>query len=74
MEGVDPIKDKKALNDSMIARKNIKAKKKQPKRPQENPNKIKETEENLRKRQCHQNNQQIGYLEATEFMIQRIQT
>ena len=49
MEGVDPIKDKKALNDSMIARKNIKAKKKQPNRPQENPKKIKETEENLRK-------------------------
>ena len=71
---MDPIKDKKALNYPMIANKKIKAKKEQPNRPQENPKKIKETQEPPKKRQCHQNNQQIGYLEATEFMIQRIQT
>ena len=44
---LDPIKDKKALNDPMIANKKIKAKKEQPNRPQENPKKIKETQENL---------------------------
>ena len=48
MVKVNPIKDKKALNDSMIASEEIKAKKEQPNRPQENPKKIKETQENLR--------------------------
>ena len=46
MEGVDPIKDKKALNDPMIASKQIKAKKRHPIRLQENPRDIvKETQE-----------------------------
>ena len=46
---LDPIKDKKALNYPMIANKKIKAKTEQPNRPQENPKKVKETQENLKK-------------------------
>ena len=49
MEGVDPIKDKKAPTDTMIASKQIKAKRRCPNRPQDNPKVIKETQENLRK-------------------------
>ena len=49
MEGVDPIKDKKAPTDTMIASKQIKAKRRCPNRPQENPKQMKETQENFRK-------------------------
>ena len=37
MEGMGPIKDKKAPTDTMIASKQIKAKRRCPNRPQENP-------------------------------------
>ena len=49
MKGVDPINYKKAPTDTMIASKQIKAKRRCPNRPQENPKEIKETQENLRK-------------------------
>ena len=58
----------------MIASKKIKAKKKQPNRTQKNQKRSKKPKRIQKNLQCHQNNQQIGYLEATEFMIQRIQT
>ena len=63
---------KKALTDTMIASKLIKAKRKYPNRPQENPNEIKEIQEKLRKASVP-SKQSTNWLSA-QFIMQRIQT